>query len=103
MGIIGAAITTLITYALALGVLGYYAFKEFRFTIDWYFIIKSLIASAIMSVAVWLMAPEGYLDTIITVVAGVAIYVVILVLLRGFSNEEFSFFWGLLRPGKRPK
>lgn len=99
IGILGAAIATLIAYSLVLGLVSYYSFKEFRFSMDWYFIIKSLIASAIMSAAVWRMAPQGNLDTILTVVAGVVVYGVVLMLLRGFSKEEVSFFWGLVRRG----
>jgi len=99
IGIVGAAITTLIAYALALSVVSYCAFKEFTFTIDWLFIIKSLIAAAIMSVAVWLMHPQRLMATFITVIAGVVIYGVALVALRGFSRKEFRFFWGLLRRG----
>ena len=97
MGILGAAVTTLIVFVLATGAISYYSFKEFKFRIDWYFIIKSLIASAIMSLAVWLMAPQGNLDTILTVVAGVVIYGAILMLMRGFSKEEMKFFWRLFR------
>lgn len=97
MGILGAAITTLVVFLLATGAISYYSFKEFKFSIDWYFIIKSLIASAVMSLAVWLMAPQGNLDTILTVVAGVVIYGAILMLMRGFSKEEMKFFWRLFR------
>jgi len=97
IGIIGAVITTLFAFSLALGGVAYYAFKELRFRIDWLFIIKSMIASAIMSLAVWLMAPQGNLDTILAVVAGVVIYGVLLLLLKGFTREEISFFRGLLR------
>lgn len=97
IGIIGAAITSLIAFILALGVVSYYSFKEFKFSINWHFIIKSLIASVIMSLAVWLMAPQGNLDTILAVVAGVVIYGVVLFLLRGFDREEIRFFWGLFR------
>jgi len=98
-GILGAAITTLIAYALAMALTTYYAFKEFKFTIDWRFIIKSLIASAIMSLAVWKMAPQGNVATILTVVAGAAIYGVVLLLLKGFKKEEFKFFKGLFHKG----
>jgi O-antigen/teichoic acid export membrane protein len=97
MGIIGAAIATLIAYALASAVVSYYSFKEFTFTIDWRFIIKSLIASVIMSAGVWLMRPQSLIATFITVIAGAVIYGVVLVLLRGFSRTELRFFKGLLR------
>lgn len=96
-GILGAAITTLIAFALALGLTTYYAFKEFKFSIDWHFITKSLIASAIMSVGIWWMAPQGNAATIATVGAGVAVYAAMLLLLRGFTKEEFRFFRGLFR------
>ena len=98
-GILGAAITTLIAYGLALGLTTYYSFKEFRFPIDRRFIIKSLIASGAMSAALWAIAPEGTLATILTVLAGTAIYGAILLLLKGFSKEEFRFFRGLFQRG----
>lgn len=96
-GILGAAITTLIAYSVAEAIQLRCSFREFKFSIDWRFIIKSLIASAIMSVAVWKMAPEGTSATIVTIIAGVAIYGVVLILLRGFKKEEFRFFWGLFQ------
>jgi O-antigen/teichoic acid export membrane protein len=100
LGILGAAITALISYSLVLGLTTYYSFKEFKFTIDWRFIIKSLVASAIMSSAIWLMHPQSNLATIITVVAGVAVYVIALLLLKGFNKEEFKFFRELFQIGK---
>lgn len=92
LGILGAAITTLIAYALALGLTTYYSFKEFKFPIDWHFIIKSLIASVIMSVAIWRISPQETSATILTVIAGSAIYGAVLLLLKGFRREEFRFF-----------
>jgi O-antigen/teichoic acid export membrane protein len=100
LGILGAAITALISYSLVLGLITYYSLKEFKFTIDWRFIIKSLVASAIMSSAIWLMHPQSNLATIITVVAGVAVYVIALLLLKGFNKEEFKFFRELFQIGK---
>ena len=99
LGIMGAAITTLIAYVLALGLTTYYSFKEFRFPIDWRFIVKSLIASGAMSAALWAIAPEGTSATILTVVAGAAIYGAVLFLLKGFTKEEFKFFRGLFQRG----
>ena len=98
-GILGAAITTLIAYGLALGLTTYYSFKEFKFPIDWRFVIKSLIASGAMSAAIWAIAPEGTLATALTVLAGTAIYGAILLLLKGFAKEEFKFFRGLFHRG----
>lgn len=97
IGIFGAAITTLIAYLLALGIVTYYSLREFKFHIDWRFIVKSLIASATMSLAIWLIAPVGTLAVVLTIVAGVIIYGAILLLLRGFKKEESKFFKGLFQ------
>jgi O-antigen/teichoic acid export membrane protein len=97
LGILGAALTTLIAYSLVLSMVSYYSFKEFKFDIDWRFIIKSLIASAIMALVIWSMHPQGSLDTIIAVLVGVAVYGVAIFLLRGFTKEEISFFRGLFQ------
>jgi O-antigen/teichoic acid export membrane protein len=97
IGILGAAITTLIAYLLALGIRTYYAFKEFKFDIQWRFIIKSVVASAIMALAIWRMSPQGNVTTILTIVAGTTIYGGILFLLKGLTKEELRFFKGILQ------
>lgn len=97
LGIIGAAITTLIAYSLAFGIVGYYAFREISFDANWRFIVKSLVASAVMSVVVWVMAPQGNVLTVLAIVVGVVVYGVVLVMLKGFTMTEFRFFMRLLK------
>jgi len=92
LGILGAAITTLIAYSLALGITTYYSFQELRFDIEWTFIIKSLVASGIMALTIWPIYPQSNLNTIIAVLAGVAVYGLALFLLKGFRKEEIRFF-----------
>ena len=96
VGILGAAITTLVAYSLALGIGSYYSFKELRFPIDWLFIVKSLVASGIMSLTVWLIHPQGGLATIIAVIVGIAVYGLVLLLLKGFKKNELDFFRGMI-------
>lgn len=99
-GILGAAITTLISYALALGMTVYYSLKELRFSIEWSFVLKSLVASMLMSLVIWKMGPEATLSTILTVVTGVIVYATALVLLKGFRREEWQFARELFRTHK---
>jgi O-antigen/teichoic acid export membrane protein len=99
LGIIGAALTTLLAYGLALALTAYYSFREFKFPIDWRFIIKSLVASTIMAAAIWAIGPGGTLATILTIVAGLAIYGAMILLLKGFTKEEFKFFRRLFQRG----
>lgn len=99
IGILGAAITTMLAYLLAMAITIYYSFKEFTFDIGWGFILKSLIASVVMSLAIWWIDPTGTLGVVVTIVGGVAIYAIVLFLLKGFKREEIKFFRGLFRRG----
>ncbi len=91
IGILGAAITTLISGSLALGLIAYYAFKEMKFYIEWVFISKSLAASAVMSVMIWRISPKGTVAVLMAVALGIAIYGTILYLLKGFDKKEIEF------------
>ncbi|MDY6833747.1 MAG: flippase [Chloroflexota bacterium] len=96
LGILGAALTTLIAYSFQF-ILGiYYSWKELPFRIEWAFIAKSVTASAIMTLVVWGISPHGNLATILAIVVGIAIYAIAIILMKGFSREEVSFFKGLL-------
>jgi O-antigen/teichoic acid export membrane protein len=99
MGILGAAVATLFAYSVGTAIELYYSFKEFKVNIDWRFIIKTLLSSAIMALVVWPMHLQNNINIIITVLVGIAVYGVSLFLLKGFKTEEISFFRALLQPG----
>jgi len=100
LGILGAAIAVLVAYLLTLGIGSYYSFKALRFTIDWWFIIKSLTASMMMALVIWIVSPHGILNTGMMILGGITLYGIILFLLKGLSNEEIAFFRRLLREGR---
>ena len=91
-GIVGAAVTTLFAFAMVLGITIYYSSRELTFPIDWWFILKSIIASLAMSAVIWLVSPHGILNILSMAAAGTAIYFIVLLLLRGFSRGELAFF-----------
>lgn len=95
-GILAAAFTTLIAYGLGTGICIYSA-RSLTFPVDWRSIIKSIIASLLMSGVIWAVNPEGGFEAIGMVVAGVAVYAGALYLLRGFSKQEVRFFIDLIR------
>jgi len=97
LGIIGAAITTLFAYFLAMCVICYFAMKELTFIANWSFILKSLLASTMMSLVIYFMAPQGTSYTLLTIVTGCVIYGTMLILQRGFTKTELKFFKGLLK------
>jgi O-antigen/teichoic acid export membrane protein len=97
LGILGAAISTLVAYLIAESIQLYFSIREIRIPIEWIFVSKCFLASLVMSLVIWVMRPSSTSETIITVAAGFATYTVSLFILRGFKKEEVQFFWGLIR------
>lgn len=96
-GIIGAAISTLITFAIHLSVVWYFSFKEISFYIDMKFIAKSVISSAVMGFVIWVLGPTGPAGIVIAVLMGTSIYFALLILLKGFSKDEYAFFKNMVK------
>jgi len=97
MGIIGAAIATLVVYLLIFVVGTYYSFKYLRFEIDVRFILKSIFASIVMSLVILTWNPEGLLNVMIAIGVCALVYVVTLILLKGMTISELMFFKRLFR------
>ena len=97
VGIIGAAVTNLLVFAFTFVVTTYYANKYLKFNFDLIFLIKSVLASVVMSAFVIWFHPEGTRALIICVGISALIYFIALFLLRGVSKSEASFFKELFR------
>ena len=97
MGILGAAITTLLAFALAFVLTSFYSFKYFKFDIDFRFIFKSIFASIVMSLVIIKWNPTGILNILIVIGICAVVYAVILLLLKGVKKEEIAFFRGLFQ------
>jgi O-antigen/teichoic acid export membrane protein len=97
IGIVGAAIATLITFFFEATVNGILGFREIHFGIDLRFIAKSVISSILMAFVVWKLNPYGAVAILTSILIGSLIYFGILVLLKGFTKEEYVFFRGLFR------
>ncbi len=98
-GILAAAFTTLIAYSLATGICIYSA-RSLAFPIDWKSIIKSVIASLIMSGVILAVSPKGGFEALWMVAVGIAVYSSALYLLKGFSRQEIRFFINLVRKAR---
>lgn len=96
-GILGAAITTLLSYTFASSLTWYYSSRKFLFEIDWKFIMKSVFASAIMSLAILWFNPMGLLNTVMAIILGVLLYGILIFLFKGFKTKEIEFLKGLFR------
>lgn len=97
IGILGAAITTLIAYAFAFVLTTYYSLKYFTFDVDVHFILKSVFASIVASlITVW-MHLEGLLSVLIAIGIFAIVYSGILLLLKGVEKEEIEFFRDVIK------
>ena len=90
LGIIGAALITLIAYGIAFVLTLFYSFKSFQFDLDLIFIIKSIIASSIMSILLAFINPNGILNIVIISIICFIIYLGLLLLLKGIKREEIT-------------
>lgn len=96
-GILGAAVTTLLAYILILGVTSYFSSKELQFEINWKFIMKSVLASLVMVLAIIWFSPTGLSEIIMAIILGALLYGILIFLLRGVSKTEIEFLKGFLR------
>ena len=101
MGIIGAAIATLVAYGV-LGMLTLAVTRRYlKFNLNLLFIAKSIFASVVMTLCIWSINPESIAMVIVSIVSGIIIYFGILLLVRSFSRQEIGFFTALIRDNIR--
>lgn len=97
MGMLGAALTTLLAFALAFFATFHYTTSNLRDIFDWDFIVRSLTASIIMSVILMALDLHGTANIFIGVVLGAGAYFTILVAIHGINRDEIAFLMNILR------
>lgn len=97
IGILGAAISTFITFFIYAVVIGFLSYRELSFEIDFKFISKSIIASIPMALVVWKLNPYGAVSISIAVGIAIGVYFGVLILLRGFTKKEYEFLKDMLK------
>lgn len=96
-GILGAAITTLIAFSWVFGATVILSRKFVKFDVNSFFILKSLIASIIMVAVIVQLDLVSKFGVLAATIAGAAVYVVLLLLMKGFGKQELAFVRLLLR------
>lgn len=87
-GVVAAAMTTLIAYILITIIIGYASRRQFTFNLNFKFIVKSILASSVMALGIWILNPTSILGVIISILIGIIIYFGLLLLLKSFSKDE---------------
>jgi O-antigen/teichoic acid export membrane protein len=97
IGILGAAISTLIAYMGLFFFSLYYCYKYFRFdTVKIAFILKCILASIPMAVFIFIINPQDILGIVTVIIVSTIIYTISILLLKGFEKAEFEFIKELL-------
>lgn len=97
IGIIAAAITTMLSFMVALALITYYSLRFLRFDMNFGFILKSVFSSVLMSGIILFWSPETILGIVGTIGACVIFYFAMLMLFKGFDRNEIEFFRNLLK------
>lgn len=97
IGIIGAAIATLLAFIVHLILTSTISFNLLAYNVDLKFIMKSILSSFIMSLVIWKLNPDNAVYVLISIVIGIIVYFGVLLVLRSFTKEEYVFFRTIFR------
>jgi len=97
LGIIAAAVTTLISFSFVFIVTATYSRTYLKFDVNPRFIFKSIIASLAVIAIILGLDLVGKFSALATAIASVVMYMTFLFLMKGFKKHEFVFFVRLLR------
>jgi O-antigen/teichoic acid export membrane protein len=90
IGIMGAAFATLIAYILMAGVCVYISFKYISFDLGFGFILKSIIASVIMTGALLFFYPQNIIHLLLAIGLGIVVYFLSMAIMKGVGKKEFD-------------
>jgi O-antigen/teichoic acid export membrane protein len=95
IGLLGAAITTLIAYVIAFVFTFYYSLKYLTFDLNLIFIIKCFSASFLMGIVIIYLTDyfdQNILNIAFLIMVSGLVYTISLFILGGFKKDELTFF-----------
>lgn len=96
-GILAAAAITLLSYATAFLISLIYSRKQFEFKLDYFFLLKCIFASILISIIIVIAKPVGMLSLVVVMVASMIIYIILIYIMRGINKKEIDFFKDMLK------
>jgi O-antigen/teichoic acid export membrane protein len=90
IGIVGAAIATLISYTFMVIICIHVSFKYIKFNLNFYFILKSIMASSIMFGVIFCLNPSSIMELFSSVLLGAFVYIAVMILIKGISGYELN-------------
>ncbi|MBI5459240.1 oligosaccharide flippase family protein [Methanobacterium sp.] len=97
IGILGAAIATLISYVLAFFVVAYKSNEYVNIKISYIFIFKTIISSIPILILYCILNPIQLFDIIFFIMTSFLVYLIIMLILKGIGKKEVLFIKNLLK------
>ena len=97
LGLVGAALTTFLAFLLAFVLTTRYSLRQFKFDVNGGFIVKSVCASSIIALFLFLWNPSGLLSILLSIALAAVIYLTILLALRGFTIQEIKLIYRIYK------
>jgi O-antigen/teichoic acid export membrane protein len=97
LGLIGAALTTFLAFLLAFVLTTIYSFRYFKFDVNYGFILKSVCGSIIIALFLLLWNPSGLFSIVLSIALAAAIYLTILLALRGLTIGELKLIYNIYK------
>jgi O-antigen/teichoic acid export membrane protein len=97
IGIVGAALSTLVCYFSLLTITLIFSRKSgIRLSIEKIYVLKLIFAALLMGLVVYCMTPRGWFPIAFTALTGAAVYFILLFVFKAFRTNELSFFKSFL-------
>ena len=97
LGIVGAAVATLISYGALCSLVITITRRYLKFDFSLTFILKSVFSAAVMALCIRWFNPQSTALIVAAIFGGAVIYFGVLLLIRGLSKEERAFFLNFVR------
>jgi O-antigen/teichoic acid export membrane protein len=88
-GLIGAAVSRTLTLVIMAAIVTIWARHYVRFQVSWFLLARVLIASLIMTAAIYWMPMDTIEDLMMKIASGVMVFTLCLILLRVTNKENF--------------
>ena len=88
IGIIGAAISTIISFFVLAVIVAVWARRTIKYGVDLKFIFKVTVATSLMAIFLFFMHVSSIWSIAIAVIVGVLIYLISLILLNTFTRQD---------------
>jgi len=88
VGIVGAALANLASYAGMVAITHYYCTRYLRFSVDWRSVAKSGAAALAMSGVIILLDPQTLVQIVEVIVLAIMVYFIVLIAIGGINVQE---------------